>query len=221
MRRLLALVALVALAAAPARDWTRAVTRTPAGATLIGNPAARVKLVEYLSYTCPHCAHFTQESATTLRGAFVRSGSTSVEVRHFVIGGALDLSATVLARCAGPRFAVASDAIFARQEDWIRRGSDYAQANADKLKALPTPQVLRLLADGSGLTELVRAAVRLTPKSVDTCFANKIDLDRVIAMTDAASKTVPGTPGFAINGVFLGTTNWAALQPQLRAAGAR
>src|SRR3546814_9167637 len=64
--RLLALIGVVMLAgaAAPAPqagDWTRTVTQTAAGSFVMGNPAAPVKLIEYLSYTCPHCAAFSAE----------------------------------------------------------------------------------------------------------------------------------------------------------------
>ena len=44
-----------------ARNWTTAGTATPTLGHRIGNPAAKVKLTEYISYTCPHCAAFTRE----------------------------------------------------------------------------------------------------------------------------------------------------------------
>ena len=45
--------------AAPAAvDWVDHVVATPDGGFLMGNPAARVKVVEYGSRTCPHCARF-------------------------------------------------------------------------------------------------------------------------------------------------------------------
>jgi protein-disulfide isomerase len=37
-------------------DWTKMVTQTPEGGFLMGNPQADVKLIEYGSMTCPHCA---------------------------------------------------------------------------------------------------------------------------------------------------------------------
>ncbi|MCB8828310.1 DsbA family protein, partial [Escherichia coli] len=49
------------VAAAPAADWTRHVTQTAKGAFVLGNPAAPIKLVEYGSYTCSHCAAFSKE----------------------------------------------------------------------------------------------------------------------------------------------------------------
>ncbi|HEX8580099.1 MAG TPA: thioredoxin domain-containing protein, partial [Allosphingosinicella sp.] len=46
------------IAAPNGGDWTQTVSATPAGGFLMGNPAAKVKLVEYGSMTCGHCAAF-------------------------------------------------------------------------------------------------------------------------------------------------------------------
>src|SRR3546814_3861690 len=102
MTRLLALIGVVMLAgaAAPAPqagDWTRTVTQTAAGSFVMGNPAAPVKLIEYLSYTCPHCAAFSAESAAVLRGRMVKSGKVSLELRN-AVRDKLDLAAAALAR---------------------------------------------------------------------------------------------------------------------------
>jgi protein-disulfide isomerase len=219
IRWLLLLVGLVCLVgAAPPRDWTRVVNRTPAGTFVLGNPAAPVKLVEYVSYTCPHCAHLTAESAPVLRAQWVRSGSTSVEVRH-QIHEALDLAAALLARCAGPRFFEVTDAFYAAQTSWYPRGADFIEANQARMAIWPTTDRLRAYADAAGLTDLARAH-GLAPAAAQTCFANDTDMNRVLAMTQAESATVSGTPTFAINGKLLGVSNWQTLMPQLRAAGA-
>ncbi len=57
------LVAPVAAAGPPAKaqaahDWSRTVAMTPEGGFRMGNPAAKVKLIEYGSLACPHCRHF-------------------------------------------------------------------------------------------------------------------------------------------------------------------
>jgi len=44
-------------AATAAVKWDLRTTRTAEGNHLIGNPAAKVRLVEFISYTCDHCAH--------------------------------------------------------------------------------------------------------------------------------------------------------------------
>ncbi len=138
LRFLLALIALGfgTIALAQGRDWTTVVGKSANGSFVVGNPKAKVKLVEYVSYTCPHCAHFIAESAQGLRGQMVRSGSTSVELRN-AVRDKLDLTAALLARCTGPqRFFATTDAMFAAQEDWFTRGSRFEATNAARLATL-------------------------------------------------------------------------------------
>jgi hypothetical protein len=49
-----------AVAPPAGQDWTQVVSQTPEGGFVMGNPNAPVKLVEYLSLTCPHCAQFAE-----------------------------------------------------------------------------------------------------------------------------------------------------------------
>src|SRR5919112_206229 len=109
VRLLLALAAALALpAAAPAqpraaqaqRDWTRIVVATPQGVFRMGNPAATVRLVEYGSITCPHCAAFEAEGGATLRNQYVRSGRVSWEYRPFMLFPT-DPGVFMLLRCQG------------------------------------------------------------------------------------------------------------------------
>lgn len=202
-------------------DWTTHITQTPAGAYVIGNPAARVKLVEYVSYTCPHCADFTVKSAPILKGQMVRSGSTSIELRHY-IRDRLDLAAALIARCGGaPKFAGLTDTIFAQQRDWLKRGMEFDQANAQRIGAYPPAAQMRAEADGSGLTAIGKNA-GLSDAQITTCLSDRAATDRVIALTTSAPDTIEGTPGFFINGKqAMGVFTWEKLLPLLRAAGAR
>ena len=43
---------------APATDWSRTVVATPEGGYAMGNPRAKVTLVEYASLACSHCRDF-------------------------------------------------------------------------------------------------------------------------------------------------------------------
>ena len=207
------------LAAGPARDWSLSVARTGAGAFVRGNPAARVKLVEYASYTCSHCAAFAGESAADLTGRMIRSGSTSLELRH-LIRDQVDLAAAMVARCTGPaRFFRTSEAIFAQQPRWLPRAIEYQTANAARLAMFPAPARLRALADGAGLSALGRGA-GLSDAALDACFADQAEVDRILAIT-AGARDVAGTPTFFINGKLVAGNNWATLAPALRAQGAR
>lgn len=220
MRALLGLLLLpLLLAAAPARDWTATVTKTAAGAYVLGNPAAPVKLVEYASYSCPHCAAFAAESGAVLKGRMIKSGSTSLEVRNY-IRDAPDLAAAIVARCTGPkRFFPTSDAIFTQQPLWLPRAIDFQQDNALRLAGYSDLARLRAIADGSGLSGIGRAA-GLTDAALDACFADQAEVNRIIAMTQAATG-ITGTPGFLVNGKHVNIFTWTGLQPILRAHGAK
>ena len=235
MRFLLALLALLAgigsidATAAP-RDWNSVVTRTASGSYVIGNPRAKVRLVEYLSYTCPHCAEFLAESAPVLRGQMVRSGSTSIELRT-ATRDPLDLAAALLARCAGPAGLVgATDAMFAQQDVWESRGMRFQSVNGSRLNMYPQPARLRALADGAGLTDLMRGR-GMTDATIDACFANDAELLAIAATSDrswAAIHAMPalpgqpnGTPSFEVNGKPYAHIGWAGLEKVLRAAGAQ
>lgn len=199
--------------AANAQDFRTTVTPTASGAWVIGNPRARVKLVEYLSYTCPHCGQFVTASKPVLLDRWVKSGSVSVEVRHAVRDG-LDLSAALLARCAGPKgFLTAHEAVFANQETLLEKGISVSPpAGATQ------EQALKAIADGSGLTALLRPRLAKAP---DACLADKGERDRLIAMSKAAFDKIQGTPAFELNGELIQRTDWAEMEKRLRAAGAR
>src|SRR5690242_131267 len=68
----------------PHGNWLATISVTPAGSHLLGNPAAPVKLIEYISYTCPHCAHFQREADAPMRITYLQPGKVQVEVRHLV-----------------------------------------------------------------------------------------------------------------------------------------
>lgn len=203
-----------------ARDWRTHVVQAQSGAILIGNPAAKVKLTEYLSFTCSHCAHFVAQSKAPLHDDLVRRGQVRVEFRH-AVRDPLDMAASLLARCAGPRaFSGASQAIFAAQPSWFEQGRTWWQANAASIESQPELAQLKAAAKGSGLSALMRKR-GMTAAAIDRCFATPGDLAKVTAMTKAAWAAIQGTPSFVVNGKALGSADWTMLEPELRAAGAR
>ena len=214
---------MVAAAAPPsgtARDWTQAVALAPSGFFVVGNPAARVKLAEWASYTCSHCGHFAVQSAPVLKDRMIRNGSVSLEVRH-LIRDPLDLAAVIVARCGTPRgFLARHTAIFAGQEAWMQKGAAFLQANAQRLGTLPPPTAFRQIADGAGLSAIGRAN-GLTKPQLAACFADKAALDRVTALDKQAPPQVQGTPTFFVNGTLVPNADWTALEPVLRARGAQ
>lgn len=221
MRFAAALLALLLLAAAPVRDWRATASVSPRGSVVVGNPAARVKLVEYLSFTCPHCAHFAAESLAPLHDDLVKRGVVQVETRAAMRDG-FDVAAWTLARCApASRFHALSTAIFAAQNDWLSKGADWAQANEATIKPLPFPRQLRLLADNSGLSA-IGGRYGVTSAAYTACLNNRALTAQLAAMTKGAFAKIQGTPAFEINGALVAdAAAWSALQPALSAAGAK
>jgi protein-disulfide isomerase len=227
LRRLLSCLAaltLLALAtAAPAqssRDWSKTVTLGENGAFILGNPAARTTLVEYLSYTCPHCAHFAEEATTPLKADWIRQGILSLELRNFV-RDPFDLTAAILARCGGPsRFIGNHEALFANHEAWMKQADSYARAQEGKPKLEQAAQVADI-ADKTGLIALL-AKHGVTPAAQRKCLADKAMLAQVLNLTAGAwdTKEFNGTPFFILNGKPLTDVHdWTRLKPLLPATG--
>lgn len=208
-----------AIKAAPAgTNYTEQFSQTPEGGMLMGNPNARVKLVEYLSLTCPHCAQFSQESSEAMR-RYVASGDVSYEVRNFVLNG-LDASAVLLARCSGPGpFFGMLDQLYATQGEWIER----TQANQAQIANAPQNGIMAAYASASGLDQFVR--MRGVPEArARQCLSDQSALQRIEANNKRASELgVTGTPSFFINGDMADDPNgdgvtWTELEPQIRSA---
>jgi protein-disulfide isomerase len=211
-----------ATSAAPARraaaqvDWSRTVVATPEGGFRMGNPNARVKLVEYGSLTCGHCAAFARQGMVSLVGTYVKSGKVSYEYRNFILNG-LDVAASLVARCGGPaRFFPVADKLYATQPQWMGRLSALTAAQKAQLNALPESQRLGRLAETVGLTGLA-AQHGIAPVQAKRCLADQAALTRLGKMAEAAgAQGVQGTPTFFLNGANIGTHNWATLEPILR-----
>jgi len=229
MRRLLALalasLVLAAPAATPAqqrpaqRDWTQAVAVTPEGGFRMGNPAAPVKVVEYLSLTCPHCAHFAHEGTPRLIANHVRTGRVSLEYRNYVLN-AYDLAATFLSRCAAPaRYFALSHELLGSQSAWMGRMQNLTVAQRTELRGLPPLQAMQRIVPLLGL-DPVAARHGMSPAAQRTCLSDQAAFDRIGAMRQAADAAgVAGTPTFAINGTVLQVNDWPSIEQAIRQAG--
>jgi protein-disulfide isomerase len=203
---------------APQLDWSRTIEVTPEGGYRMGNPSAPVKLVEYGSLTCGHCAHFAETGMASLVADHVRTGKVSFEYRNFVLNG-IDVAASLVARCAPPsNFFRFVDRLYATQPTWMDKISGLPQAEKDRLKSLPDGQMLGEMADIGGLTAMA-AQFGVQPARAKACLADRAALDRLGAMGEAASALgVEGTPTFFLNGANIGPQTWETLEPILREA---
>ncbi len=202
-------------------DWTRVVVATPDGGMRMGNPAAAIKLIEYGSRTCPHCAKFDAEGFPLLKAGPIASGKLSYEFRDYPVHGALDLGPILLGRCVpAARFFDVLDRMFRAQGTLLAK----VEAVGAKVEGMtkPTPnQLATVFATDLGYVAFM-ARLGLPDARAKACLAAPAGIDRIVATAKVANDkyAVSGTPTFIINGKKAeGAYDWAALQPQLAAAG--
>lgn len=84
----------------------------------IGDENAPITMVEYASFTCPHCANFHSDVLADIRENYVETGKVRVIFRS-VYFDRLGLWADMLARCGGPdRYYGISGMIYDKQREW-------------------------------------------------------------------------------------------------------
>lgn len=187
-----------AAARAPSQDWAAVANRLPSGAFVWGKPDARVRVVEYLSLTCPHCAHFEGEAIPPLTAKYIRPGLVNYEVRH-ALRDPFDFAGSLLARCDGPQaFFAVMPRVFAQQDAWFTRAQ--AWSRVEQADGLPANQLLAKTARGAGFDSIFAMPLA----KVDSCLANKAEQDLLTAQANEAwhRPEFPGTPAFMINGVL-------------------
>ena len=203
-------------APAAQRDWSLVAVRTPEGGVRIGNPAAPVKLIEYGSITCPHCAEFSIQAGEALRTRHVRSGRVSWEYRPYLIFPT-DPGIFMLLNCIAPaHFFPATDELYAIQRAWVGRVQALSNAQFQQIEGLGPNQQAAALVRAAGLDAFFRARGLAAPQ-LNACLANRAGIERLVQITRHANELgVQGTPTFFINGRNVGTQDWARLEPMLR-----
>jgi protein-disulfide isomerase len=200
-------------------DWTETVTLTDRGGFLMGNPNAPVKLIEYASITCPHCAEFAEQGGPTLRDRYVRSGQVSWEYRPYMIFPT-DPGIFMLLRCLGPQaFFRVSEQLYADHANWAARLQSMPPEQAQQLDSMPPAQVAAVLLRTTQLDQFFRQR-GLPEARMNACINDPSNLQQLGEITRRASveENVTGTPTFFINGEKKEAGNWAQLEPLLRAA---
>ena len=146
-----------------------------------GDPEAAVQIVEYASYTCPHCAAFHANQYQQIKENYIDTGKVSFVMReaYFDQPG---LWASMVARCGGEmRYFGISDMLFESQQDWARAGDGEAIAAA-----------LRNIGKVAGLSD----------EALDQCMSDADNAQELMAWYrhNAEAVDLKGTPSFVING---------------------
>lgn len=86
---------------------------------VLGKADAPVTMIEYASYTCPHCAHYANDISPEVKKQLIDTGKVKFIFREFPIDG-VALKASMMVRCAPEdKFYDLMEVIFKNQERWI------------------------------------------------------------------------------------------------------
>jgi protein-disulfide isomerase len=202
--------------AAARHDWTRTFSVSADGGFVMGNPKAKVAIVEYGSLTCPHCRHFAETAMKLLLGKYVKSGKASYEYRSLTLNS-VDVAATLVARCDGPKhFFPIAEELYATQPTWVGKITD---ADTDKLNALPPSEMMLGVAKAAGLISIA-GSHGVPAAKAEACLKDQAAADQLAQMGQAAQdRGVQGTPTFFVNGKQVPAYDWETLEPFLKEAG--
>ena len=213
----------IAKIAPPAgKAWADMVSKTAEGGYRMGNPDAPIKLVEYASYTCSHCAEVSEQGGAALRDEFVASGRVRLELRNFV-RDPFDLATALGARCGAPEsFFALSEQAFANQKAMFEKVQAADKAAMDAVGSLPLDKRLVRVGELAGLTEFF-AARGVAKDQANACLANVAEAEALSKRTQEQGEQykIEGTPTFMVNGSTIGSMGWEELRSRLQSLGAR
>lgn len=148
----------------------------------LGPVDAKVKIIEYASFTCPHCAHFHADIWPKLKADYIDTGKIRFEYRE-VYFDRYGLWAAMMARCGGElRYFGITDILFDTQKDWA--GTDDPNTVVENLKKI-------------GRT------AGMDDAALDVCMKDAATAEALVAHFETNFKAdgIEGTPSFMINGV--------------------
>lgn len=217
--RIAAIAAAAVLSIAAGRsDWTQTFAIGEGGSHVVGNPQAKVKLTEFISYTCPHCAQFHKQSDAALKLGYIQQGKVLVEVRHFV-RDPVDLTVALLSNCGAPKQFFGNHNMFLHTQDrWIGVMDKASKGQQSRWTSGALGTRMKAIARDFGFYAMMEQR-GYTRTALDRCLADEAKAKQLAAQTKAASEAgVEGTPSFMLNGSLLaGTHDWASLGAQLKA----
>ena len=147
----------------------------------MGKADAPVTLIEYASYTCPHCQRFHEEVFGKIKANYIDTGKVRFIYRE-VYFDKYGLWAAMIARCGGEmKYFGISDMLYDTQKDWLAPGDD------------------------AGIAENLRKVGLKAGLSADEIDQRMNDEGKARAMVETYQKNatadkIEGTPSFIIDG---------------------
>ena len=162
---------------------------------VLGSEDAPVSMIEYASFTCPHCADFHEEVWPAIKRDYVDAGLVRFEYRE-VFFDRPGLWASMVARCGdGMRFFGIADLIYENQGDWARgQPAEIAEG-------------LRRIGLAAGLSD----------EQLDACLADGETAQALVARFEeqAEADGITATPSFVIDGELQGNMSLEELRSLL------
>ncbi|MCK8484357.1 DsbA family protein [Aliiroseovarius sp. S2029] len=153
----------------------------PAPDMVMGDENAPVTVIEYASFTCPHCANFHDTVFKELKKNYIDTGKIKF-VHREVYFDRFGLWAGMIARCGGEdRYFGLTNLIYAGQEEWIGDG-DPGNILAN----------LRKLGRTAGMND----------EQMDACLQDEAMAQSMVAayQKNATADEINATPSFVIDG---------------------
>jgi protein-disulfide isomerase len=146
----------------------------------MGDPKAPVKMLEYASVTCSHCARFNNDVFPAFKAKYIDTGKVHYTFKEFLTPPEpVAAAGFLIARCAGKdKYFDVVDALFRSQEEMYRSGD--------------AKGTLLRVAQSVGMTEAQFSACVQDEKAAEALNARMekaVDQDKIAA-----------TPTFFING---------------------
>ena len=188
LTRRAAILTAAAAAGAAAPAWAQ--YKAAPGDMSQGNAKAPIHVVEYLSLTCPHCAHFHADVFPAFKAKYIDTGRVYFTIRELLTAPAQVAAAGfLLARCNGGKdYFPIVDEVFKSQSRW--------QGGSIK-------PIFVEIAKKHGLTEA----------QFEACITDEKGQAALQQRLEYATGTdkVTGTPTFFVNGVMLPTAETPTL----------
>ncbi|PTQ70169.1 DsbA family protein [Celeribacter persicus] len=165
----------------------------------LGDKNAPVELIEYASYTCPHCATFHKTVFGPLKKDYIDTGKVRFIYRE-VYFDKFGLWASMVARCGGEmRYFGVQKMLYDEQSDWIAGGRDTMQIVEN----------LRKIGKRAGLTD----------ENLDTCLNDGEMAEKLYAKftAEVAEYDIDATPTLVIDGEKHSNMSYADLKKILDA----